>query len=86
MNPVYGPAITYLRVALAARYARLRDEDSERGASAVEWVVISAIVVVIILAVGIWLTSALETKAQQVCTSIDGSGAGTNGANCTGTK
>ena len=51
MNNVYGPALQYLRVSLTARYARARSEDAERGASAVEWVIISAIVVVIVVTV-----------------------------------
>lgn len=74
MNTVYGPALHYLRVSLKARYARARSEDAERGASAVEWVVISAIVVVIIVAVGGWLLTTLENKGKQVCTDINTSG------------
>ncbi|MBR7833914.1 hypothetical protein KDL01_11590 [Actinospica durhamensis] len=83
MNTVFGPALDYLRVTLAARYAKARSEDTELGASAVEWVIISAIVVVIVLAVGIWLTNALEDKAKQVCTNINGAGGTGAGTSCT---
>jgi Flp pilus assembly pilin Flp len=76
MNTVFGPALHYLRVSLAARYARARSEDTELGASAIEWVIISAIVVIFVVAIGAWLTSALESKAKQVCTGINNSGSG----------
>lgn len=85
MNAVFGPALDYLRVSLAARYARARSEDTELGASAVEWVIISAIVVIIVIAVGALLTNVLESKAKQVCTSINTStttGGAAPGANC----
>lgn len=88
MNTVFGPAMTYLRVSLAARYARAKAEDGERGASAVEWVIISAVVVAIVVTVAFILTHVLEDKARQVCTSINGAGnTGTdpgNPADCTG--
>lgn len=88
MNTVFGPAMTYLRVSLAAHYARAKagGEDSERGASAVEWVIISAIVVAIVAVVGVWLTNVLESKGKQVCDTINKSGQGVpdGSANCTG--
>ena len=74
MNTVYGPALHYLRVSLKARYARARSEDAERGASAVEWVVISAIVVLIVVTVGGWLLVTLENKGKQVCNDINTAG------------
>jgi len=81
MNTVYGPALTYLRVSLAARYARAKSEDAERGASAIEWVIISAIVVAIIAVVGFMLTDVLEKKASAVCTTINNQG-GTGTSSC----
>ena len=69
-----APAIQYLRVSLAARYARARAEDASRGASVVEWVGIMAGVVVIIVSVAAWIVPALEDKAKQTCTSINNSG------------
>lgn len=86
MNTVFDPALHYLRVSLTARYARARSEDAERGASAVEWVIISAIVVAIVVAVGFWLLTTLEAKGKQVCGDINKTGDGNaTGANCTGT-
>lgn len=84
MNAVFGPALDYLRVSLAAHYARARSEDRERGASAIEWVIISSIVVILVVAIGVWLTSALEHKAQQVCTGINTANNKPAGANCGG--
>ncbi|WP_051451214.1 hypothetical protein [Actinospica robiniae] len=85
MNTVFGPALQYLRVSFTARYARARSEESERGASAVEWVIISAIVVAIVVAVGFWLLTTLEAKGQQVCDQINGTGKGAApGAACAG--
>ena len=86
MNNVYGPALQYLRVSLTARYARARSEDAERGASAVEWVIISAIVVVIVVAVGGWLMTALEDKGKQVCSGINGADGQSGGAGCGATQ
>lgn len=86
MNTMYGPALHYLRVSLTARYARARSEDGERGASAVEWVIISAIVVTIVVVVGGWLLTTLEAKGTQVCNDINtktGDG-GAAGAKCSG--
>lgn len=82
MNNVYGPALQYLRVSLTARYARARSEDAERGASAVEWVIISAIVVVIVVTVGGWLITVLEDKGQQVCSGINTADGQSGGAGC----
>ena len=73
----------YARTLLAARYARARARDRQLGASTVEWVVITMIVVVIALAVGGIITAVVTDKARQVCTSINGAG-GTGTAGCTG--
>lgn len=73
--------LAYARTLLAARYARARDR--QLGASTVEWVVITMIVVVIALAVGGIITAVVTDKARQVCTSINGAG-GTGTAGCTG--
>lgn len=82
MNTVYGPALTYLRVTLEAHYAKARSEDTERGASAIEWVIISAIVVAIVVFVGIILTNVLKSKATDVCKSINDQG-GNGSSTCT---
>ena len=78
---ILTPAFEYLRISLAASLARARAKDSELGASVVEWVMITVITVVIIVTVGVLLTSALEDKAKAVCTSINSTGT-TGTANC----
>ena len=61
-----GP-VGLLLTFLGARLDRARDE---RGASAVEWVIIAAIVVAIALAVGLILRNALEGEAQDIGNKI----------------
>jgi Flp pilus assembly pilin Flp len=70
----FSPATTlgFLALILRDRFDRARTADT-RGASAIEWVVISAIVVAIVLAVGVLLTNALNDKATQISDDITGS-------------
>jgi len=65
----------FLEMVLRDRLARARVADS-RGASAVEWVVISAIVVGIVIAVGTILLNALRNKSNQISGQIGGAGSG----------
>lgn len=67
LNPTLAVMVTLLQGRVA------RAERSERGASAVEWVVIAAIVVGICLTVALILRSALEDKANDVGNEIRGS-------------
>ncbi|WP_103502847.1 MULTISPECIES: hypothetical protein [Streptomyces] len=66
-----NPAIAYLRTTLSARIERARSEE-DRGASAIEWVVIAAVVVGIVLAVGFVISNALTGKAAEVQNCIAG--------------
>lgn len=69
----YDPKLSFLYVYLRGRIDRLRnEEDMSRGASAVEWVVISAIVVAIVAAVGFIIKNALNSKATGVSNCIAG--------------
>lgn len=77
--PVSHPAIDFLVVYLQGRVARARDEDRSRGASAVEWVIISAIVVAIVGAIGVAINKALSDKSGQVSDCI---GSTTNTSHC----
>ena len=70
-------ALQYAWASLRARFAKVRSGELERGASAVEWVVISMIVVTIVAIVGYVISQALQTKATSVSTCI----AGANGSN-----
>lgn len=73
----FTPAVDYLRAVLGARLAAARaDEERERGASVVEWVVITTIVVVIAVLVGGWIYTALYNKGQQVQSCINVAGGG----------
>jgi len=68
---MFDPTLNLLVTLLRSRTAKAR--RSEAGASAVEWVVIAAIVVGICLAVALILRSALEDKATDVSNEIKGS-------------
>lgn len=63
-----------------ARLRRLRTAGTDRGASAIEWVVIAAVVVGIVLAVGFVISNALTTKAGNVQECI--AGASNSSQNC----
>jgi Flp pilus assembly pilin Flp len=78
MGRLFGgeAALQYAWINLRARVAKVRSGELERGASAVEWVVISMIVVTIVAAVGYVISQALQTKATSVSNCI----AGTTGA------
>ncbi|MFD0630738.1 Flp family type IVb pilin [Catenulispora yoronensis] len=47
---------------------------SDRGASAVEWVVITGIVVAIVAGVGWGISQAISKKADQACNKINNAG------------
>ncbi len=72
-------ALQYAWVSLRARIAKVRSGELERGASAVEWVVISMIVVTIVAVVGFVISQALQTKADNVRDCISGTTGATNG-------
>jgi Flp pilus assembly pilin Flp len=66
---------------LRARSDRVRSGDRrQRGASAVEWVVISFILVMIVTAVGVILYKALDTTATNTANCIQN--ANPSGAGC----
>ncbi|MEV6007585.1 hypothetical protein AB0M29_12325 [Streptomyces sp. NPDC051976] len=68
-----NPALEFVMVYLKGRIDRVRKEDLSRGASAVEWVVISAIVVGIVAFVGFIIKNALKGKANDVSNCIGSS-------------
>ncbi len=74
--PISHPAVDYLLLGLQARHRRLRSGGVDKGASAVEWIVISAIVVGIVIAVGVVIKQALDTKAEEVANCIEGADGG----------
>ena len=82
---VEAPADADAQAAAApARKAR------DRGASAVEWVIITGIVVAIVAGVGVIISKAITNKANDACTQINNAGSGatagtTGGGNTGGT-
>ncbi|SDN91401.1 Flp family type IVb pilin [Actinacidiphila guanduensis] len=77
--PINDPMVNFLYVYLRGRIDRARSEDTSRGASAVEWVVISAIVVAIVAFVGYTINKALSGKATDVGNCITKSDGSSNG-------
>lgn len=60
------PTLDFLVTFVRGRMQRARSGELDRGASAVEWVIISAIVVAIVSAVAVIINNALEGGAQDV--------------------
>ena len=81
MGRLFGgdAALQYAWASLRARVAKVRSGELERGASAVEWVVISMIVVTIVAVVGYVISQALQTKAGDVSSCIAGTTGATSG-------
>ena len=80
----FTPAVEYLRTMLGARIAEARaDRDRERGASVVEWVVITTIVVVLAITIGVAITNLLNTKSGDIQKCISDAG-GVTSTNCNG--
>jgi Flp pilus assembly pilin Flp len=77
-----GAALQYAWVSLRARVARARSGELERGASAVEWVVISMIVVGLCVAVGVIISTAVSNKATDVSNCIGNANGNNTQKNC----
>jgi Flp pilus assembly pilin Flp len=65
-----GAALRRAWAGVRARVAKARAGERERGASAVEWVVISMIAIGLIIGAGILISAAVQTKATNVGTCI----------------
>ncbi|MFI7018253.1 hypothetical protein [Streptomyces sp. NPDC050164] len=70
------PAVDFLVTFLQARTERARSGELDRGASAVEWVIISAVVVAIVGVVAAIINAALSEGAKNVGDCIKGADAG----------
>jgi Flp pilus assembly pilin Flp len=75
-NKISHPAIDFLVTFVKGRVERARSEDLSRGASAVEWVIISAVVVAIVGVVAAIINAALSKGATSVGNCITGAKAG----------
>ncbi|MFE2373926.1 hypothetical protein [Streptomyces sp. NPDC059398] len=69
------PTVDFLMTFLQARVERARSDETDRGASAVEWVIISAVVVAIVGVVAAIINSALSDGANKVGDCIKGASA-----------
>ncbi|NEB07315.1 hypothetical protein G3I32_00140 [Streptomyces coelicoflavus] len=69
------PAVDFLVTFLQGRVERARSGELDRGASAVEWVIISAVVVAIVGVVAAIITQALDDGATKVGNCIRGADA-----------
>lgn len=70
--PISHPAIDFLVTFIQGRVRHARSEETSRGASAVEWVIISAVVVTIVGVVAALINNALRGKATDVGNCIKG--------------
>ncbi|GAA3907414.1 hypothetical protein GCM10023084_69580 [Streptomyces lacrimifluminis] len=66
------PAMDFLVTFLQGRVQRARSGELDRGASAVEWVIISAVVVAIVGVVAAIINTALSDGANKVGDCIKG--------------
>lgn len=69
------PTVDFLMTFLRGRIQRVRSGELDRGASAVEWVIISAVVVAIVGVVAAILNAALKSGATRVGNCIKGANA-----------
>ncbi|MFE5599915.1 hypothetical protein ACFQ8O_12085 [Streptomyces coelicoflavus] len=69
------PTVDFLVIFLQGRVQRARSGELDRGASAVEWVIISAVVVAIVGVVAAIITKALDKGATKVGECIAGADA-----------
>jgi hypothetical protein len=73
LNPLHDPAVVYLRAQLATRLHRLRSAaaaDGSRGASAIEWAIITGILAAIAITIG----AVIRNKVSQAADSINTGG------------
>lgn len=68
-NPLHDPLVVYLRAMASARLARLRsEEERSRGASAIEWAIITAILALLAITIGAVITKKVTDKANTINT------------------
>jgi Flp pilus assembly pilin Flp len=69
MNPLNEPGIVYLRALLGHRVHRLRmATDRSRGASAIEWAIITGILALIAIGIGITIKQKVDDAAANIQT------------------
>jgi Flp pilus assembly pilin Flp len=75
MNPLEFPLVIYMRALLADRVMRARTAPS-RGASAVEWVIITAIIAGVALTLATLIQSLVTSKSSEIQSKFGGGGGG----------
>lgn len=73
MNPINSPVVIYLRAMLASRVERAKNAPS-RGASAVEWVIITAIIAGVALALATVIQGLVTSKSAEISKGFGGGG------------
>jgi len=69
MNPLNDPVVIYLRAMLGVRLDRLRNEpELSRGASAIEWAIITAILALVAVTIGALIKNLVIDKAKTIKT------------------
>ena len=66
MNPLNEPFVEYLRVLLGKRLVAARGGD--RGASAIEWAIITGLLALIALAIFVIIQNKIKTAANNIKT------------------
>jgi Flp pilus assembly pilin Flp len=66
MNPLNEPFMQYLRMLLGTRLAAARSGD--RGASAIEWAIITGLLAIIALAIFLIIRNKIMTAANNIKT------------------
>ncbi|GAB2872982.1 hypothetical protein GCM10027176_88140 [Actinoallomurus bryophytorum] len=76
LNPMNDPRVAYFRSSVGSRIYRLRNEtDRTRGASAIEWAIITGILALIAITVG-WVIYRRVTAAANKINVNNGPGSG----------
>ncbi|MGI8328688.1 hypothetical protein ACRYCC_01915 [Actinomadura scrupuli] len=66
MNPLDDPLILYTRAWLGVRLDRLRTEERSRGASAIEWAIITGILASIAIAIGLVIFNKVKDAGNNI--------------------
>ncbi len=69
LNPMNDPFVAYVWSFVEARVERLRDDDERsRGASAIEWAIITGLLAMIALGVGVVIYRKVRSAANNIKT------------------
>jgi Flp pilus assembly pilin Flp len=69
LNPMNDPFVTYVWSFVQARVERLRNDDEKsRGASAIEWAIITGLLAMIALGVGVVIYRKVRSAANDIKT------------------